>query len=195
MSFLCPNRSKAVQVWGSLDPSLGVVVERLGLQVSGFGFRVTDRYSSQFENNHSTEMCSSSEAGSYLRLIDVLSHPSLELRVMKKRRRSRVSGFGTRNHCREYRVQCRNAFLNRAVVCRVDTHFKSQHTLSRPGTHPSISEQKKVRGHNPVLDDGVTLHGHVRYNEGGAKPEEASSETWAGAGLTDYPKVDRLSKS
>ena len=30
----------------------------------------TDRYSSQFENNYFTEMCSGSEAGSYLRLID-----------------------------------------------------------------------------------------------------------------------------
>ena len=28
------------------------------------------RYSSQFQNNHSTEMCSGSETGSYLRLID-----------------------------------------------------------------------------------------------------------------------------
>ena len=31
----------------------------------------TDRYSSQFENNYFTEMCSGSEAGSYLRLIDL----------------------------------------------------------------------------------------------------------------------------
>ena len=30
-----------------------------------------DRYSSQFKNNYFTEMCSGSEAGSYLRLIDL----------------------------------------------------------------------------------------------------------------------------
>ena len=30
----------------------------------------TDRYSSQFKNNYFTEICSGSETGSYLRLID-----------------------------------------------------------------------------------------------------------------------------
>jgi len=34
---------------------------------------------------HFTEMCSGSEAGSYLRLIDFLHHSTLGLRVMKKR--------------------------------------------------------------------------------------------------------------
>jgi len=46
------------------------------------GFRV--RYSSQFENNYFTEMCSGSEAGSYLRLIDFVYHSTLGLRVIKK---------------------------------------------------------------------------------------------------------------
>jgi len=40
--------------------------------------------SSQFENNYFTEMCSGSEAGSYLRLIDFVYHSTLGLRVMKK---------------------------------------------------------------------------------------------------------------
>ena len=31
----------------------------------------TDRYSSRFKNNYFTKMCSDSEEGSYLRLIDV----------------------------------------------------------------------------------------------------------------------------
>ena len=37
----------------------------------------------QFENNYFTRMCSGSEAGSYLRLIDFVYHSTLGLRVMK----------------------------------------------------------------------------------------------------------------
>ena len=44
-----------------------------------------------FGNNYFTEMCSGSEAGSYLRLIDFLYHPTLGLRVIKKK-------FGLRVH-------------------------------------------------------------------------------------------------
>ena len=43
--------------------------------------------SSQFENNCFTEMCSGSEAGSYLRLIYLVCHSTLGLRVIKKKRR------------------------------------------------------------------------------------------------------------
>jgi len=39
---------------------------------------------SQFENNYFTEMCSGSEAGSYLRLIDFGYHSTLGLREIKK---------------------------------------------------------------------------------------------------------------
>ena len=42
---------------------------------------------SQFENNYFTEMCSGSEAGSYLRLINFVYHSTLGLRVIKKKRR------------------------------------------------------------------------------------------------------------
>jgi len=62
-------------------------------------------FSSQFENNYFTEMCSGSEAGSYLRCIDFVYHPTLGLRVIKKRRRSlgfRVQGFGLRVGVRWY---------------------------------------------------------------------------------------------
>ena len=41
----------------------------------------------RFENNYFTEMSSSSNAGSYLRLIDFAYHSTLGLRVLKKRRR------------------------------------------------------------------------------------------------------------
>ena len=39
------------------------------------------------KNHHSTEMCSGSGAGSYLRLIDFEYHSTLGLRVMKKRKK------------------------------------------------------------------------------------------------------------
>ena len=45
------------------------------------------RYSSQFENNYFTEMCSGSEAGSYLRLIDFVYHSTLGLGVIKTKKK------------------------------------------------------------------------------------------------------------
>ena len=49
-----------------------------------------DRYSSQFENNYFTEMCSGSEAGSYVTLTDFVYHQTLGLRVIKKKKREDV---------------------------------------------------------------------------------------------------------
>ena len=43
------------------------------------------RYSSQFKNNYFTSMCSGSEAGSYVRLIDFVYHSTLDLREKKKK--------------------------------------------------------------------------------------------------------------
>ena len=40
----------------------------------------------QFENNYFTEMCSGSEAGSYLRLIDLVYHSSRCFRTCKRPR-------------------------------------------------------------------------------------------------------------
>jgi len=40
-----------------------------------------------FKNNYFAEMCSGSEAGSYLRLIDFVYHSTLGLSVIKKKRR------------------------------------------------------------------------------------------------------------
>ena len=47
---------------------------------------ITMGLGSQFKNNYFTEMCSGSEAGSYLRLIDVVYHSTLGLRVIKKKK-------------------------------------------------------------------------------------------------------------
>jgi len=41
---------------------------------------------SEFENHYFTEMCSGSEAGSYLRLVDCVHHSTLGLRVIKKKK-------------------------------------------------------------------------------------------------------------
>ena len=41
----------------------------------------------QPENNYFTEMCSGSEAGSYLRLMDFVYHSTLGVRVIRKKRR------------------------------------------------------------------------------------------------------------
>ena len=57
-----------------------------GVEGSGFGFGCWDLGFGV--SNYFTEMCSSSEAGSYLRLIDFVYHSTLGLRVIKKRRRS-----------------------------------------------------------------------------------------------------------
>jgi len=42
-------------------------------------------------------MCSGSEAGSYLRLIDLVYHSTLGLRVIKKKKRFRDQGLGFRD--------------------------------------------------------------------------------------------------
>ena len=46
---------------------------------------------SQTKNNYVTEICSGSEAGSYLRLIDFVYHSTLGLRVIKKKKKAPTS--------------------------------------------------------------------------------------------------------
>jgi len=46
--------------------------------------------SSQSEDNYFTEMCSGSEAGSYLTLIDFVYHSTLGVRVIKEKKRGRL---------------------------------------------------------------------------------------------------------
>jgi len=48
-------------------------------------------YSSQFEKNFFTKMCSGSEVGSYSRLIDLVYHSILGLSVIKKKKQSLTS--------------------------------------------------------------------------------------------------------
>ena len=43
----------------------------------------------RFENNYLTEMCSGSEAGSYLRLIDFVYHSSLGLKVITQKKKKK----------------------------------------------------------------------------------------------------------
>jgi len=49
------------------------------------GFAVSPLSSEYGTCNYFTEMCSGSEAGSYLRLVDFLCHSTLGLRVLKKK--------------------------------------------------------------------------------------------------------------
>jgi len=49
------------------------------------------RADSQFKNNYFTELCSGSEAGSYLRLIDGVYHSTLGLRVIQKKKKDDLS--------------------------------------------------------------------------------------------------------
>jgi len=51
----------------------------------------------EFENNYFTEMCSDSEAGSYLRLIDFVYHSTLGLRVIKKKKRLGIDPLARRS--------------------------------------------------------------------------------------------------
>ena len=69
--FGCPCSSHAAHTWGL-----------------GFGFG--------FENNYFTEICSGSEAGSYLRLIDFVYHSTLGLRVIKKKKTPPPCTWGAR---------------------------------------------------------------------------------------------------
>ena len=61
-------------------------------------------------------MCSGSEAGSYLRLIDFVYHSTLGLRVMKKKREGAVE---TGNHTVEYAAFVPPKFY---VVTRPNLH-------------------------------------------------------------------------
>jgi len=56
--------------------------------------------------NYFTEMCSGSEAGSYLRLIDFVYHSTLGLRVIKKREEVWLPLIpGSTHRCRAGREQ------------------------------------------------------------------------------------------
>ena len=56
-----------------------------GFRVSGLGLKC--ECLPQFENNYFTDMCSGSETGSYLRLIDFVYPSTLGLRVIKQKKK------------------------------------------------------------------------------------------------------------
>jgi hypothetical protein len=70
---------------------------------------------SQFKNNYSTEMCSSSEAGSYLRLIDFVCHLALALRVIQKKKK-----IGERKQTKS-EVALSHAWIASGRVFMIDT--------------------------------------------------------------------------
>ena len=53
-------------------------------------------YSSQFGNKYFTHICSGSEAGSYVRLIDFVHHSTLGLRVIENKKEKGFQTFGAR---------------------------------------------------------------------------------------------------
>jgi len=84
-----------VQALGFRASGSGIGISGFGFRHWGFGLRVQALgfRASQFESNYFTEMCSGSEAGSYLRLIDFMYHSTLGLRVITKKKKFRASGF------------------------------------------------------------------------------------------------------
>ena len=57
-------------------------LEEVEQELKGLSVRAL---SDSFENNYPTEMCSGSEAGSYLGLIDLVYHSTIGLRVKTKK--------------------------------------------------------------------------------------------------------------
>ena len=67
----------------------------LAKAVRSFPVSPADRHSFQFENTYFTAICSGSEAGSYLRLTDLVYRSTLALSVIKNRKKSELLGAGT----------------------------------------------------------------------------------------------------
>ena len=86
----CPH---TVRYTGECDQEQGAC-DVLRVVECSFPIPVGTIWGSQFENNDFTGMCSGSDTGSYLRIVDCVYHSTLGLRVTKKRRRG--WGFGSR---------------------------------------------------------------------------------------------------
>ena len=94
---LSPDRVSGIRVQGSVVRVWGRVVQGSRFRASGTGGRVPGSAFVEVaaaalprpaaETNYFTEMCSGSEAGSYLRLIDFVYHSTLGLRVIKKKKK------------------------------------------------------------------------------------------------------------
>ena len=74
------------------------------------GGRRDSREREKGENNYYTEMCSGSEVGSYLRLIDFVYHSTLGLRVIKKKKRLRACGFWALGFGKDHTADCDGGF-------------------------------------------------------------------------------------
>ena len=59
------------------------------LECAVLGHPLHTKLPTQFENNHFTEVCCGSEAGSYLRPIDFVYHSTLGVRVIKNKKKQR----------------------------------------------------------------------------------------------------------
>ena len=81
---LTPNTVELIPTLGALFPRGGPAIR------------------AQFKNNCFTEVCSGSEAGSYLRFIDFVYHSTLGLRVIKKKRED---GPGEAMRCEGHAVR------------------------------------------------------------------------------------------
>ena len=68
-----------------------------------------------FWGNYFTEICSGSEAGSYLRLIDFVYHSPLGLRVIKKKK-GRGSSRERKGVVPSQRLQCKHPNFHASIV-------------------------------------------------------------------------------
>ena len=68
------------------NPSTSVTSEQILSTLERKRARPLQKVGTEFENNYSREMCSGSEAGSDLRLIDFVCHSPLGVRVIKKKK-------------------------------------------------------------------------------------------------------------
>jgi len=94
------------------------------------------RYSSQFKNNYFTEICSGSEAGSYLRLIDFVYHSTLGLRVIQKEKKE--GGRPWRGGRR-----CRGRGASPALTCMIQLPWRE---AGPPNHHDDKVDSDSDRG-------------------------------------------------
>ena len=128
----------------------------------------------RFENNFFTEMCSGSEAGSYLRLIDLVHHSTLGLRVINKKGRtpkwSYLARFQTSICTRELSDQgnfsLRIDFLKQSFTNRFSENEVSRiDHLTRIGESTSKPWWRVQSGRNSF--SSYPLNVHWRSSESG----------------------------
>jgi len=73
-------------------------------------------------------MCSGSDAGSYLRLVDFVYHPTLSLRVIKKKKKIERLTWGTSA------VKEETSAPRSSIACSTSNQFKRQNKLNQ-GTY------------------------------------------------------------